>query len=103
MPGIHAVFQEPLHSPAAILPHCPDLRHACRGPGGGDGHVRALSAQTLVVSQRRQRFPGHRQMAQVVEIIDVDGAEVPDHSPTLQAARIAMFRMSFAVAVVEQI
>ena len=42
-------------------------------------------------------------MRQLIEIIRIDRAEVPDHPPTLQAARIAMLRMSFAVEVVEQI
>ena len=73
------------------------------GPSGGNRHIRALTAQSLPEFTCRYRFSRPGKVMQIIEVISVNRAEIPDHSPTLQAAKIAIFKISFAVDVVEQI
>ena len=104
MARVHAIFHQTLCRPAPVGPDRPDVHDPRGGARGGHRHVRALAAQALADLRRRERFARASQMRHTIDVVRVDRAEVVDrHQPTLQAARTAMFRMSFAVDTVEQI
>ncbi|OIQ69692.1 hypothetical protein GALL_487050 [mine drainage metagenome] len=76
MRGFDTKAAQLLKNPAAVRPNRANMKRLGACPRGSDGLVRALPAKPSRQPKRREGFAGERQMRHLIDVIDVDRAEI---------------------------